>query len=247
MNFTNKNNDEKKKEAKERQEEAEGALEDLFRTVDGGSLAPSSKALRKQKKENADDGEEKDEKEEKPLTLESIDPYSDDFEELMDKLRETLSERTDLTPCSKENFAKWYAAWSSERELERQKKAKRKLQKLGKKGLTGRELFSIDPNAFQDDEEAETQYIFEKEELEQQQQEQSLQQQPTLDRINEEENNLNNSDHKTNEESSPNLETNGLNNPPNESITTNPETQPNNTVVKEQVAVDESLFLSEIN
>jgi len=82
--------------------------------------------------------------------------------------------------------------------------------------------------------------------LEQQQQEQSLQQQPTLDRINEEENNLNNSDHKTNEES-PNLETNGLNNPPNESITTNPETQPNNTVVKEQVAVDESLFLSEIN
>jgi len=111
------------------------------------------------KKENTDDGEEKDEKEEKPLTLESIDPYSDDFEELMDKLRETLSERTDLTPCSKENFAKWYASWSSERELERQKKAKRKLQKLGKKGLTGRELFSIDPNAFQDDEEANTVYF----------------------------------------------------------------------------------------
>merc|ERR1712228_371262 len=47
---------------------------------------------------------------------------------------------------------------------EREAKTKKKMQKKGKKGLTGRELFSLTPNIFKDDENAATVIVFEKEE-----------------------------------------------------------------------------------
>merc|ERR1719461_2413901 len=61
-----------------------------------------------------------------------------------------------LTPVNAETFAIWKEKKEKEKEAEKEAK--------GKKGLTGRELFSLTPNIFKDDDGAVTEIIFEKEE-----------------------------------------------------------------------------------
>lgn len=63
---------------------------------------------------------------------------------------------------NEETFKIWLDKKALEKQQETEAKAKKKLKKKGKKGLTGRELFSLTPNIFKDDDNAESNIIFEK-------------------------------------------------------------------------------------
>ena len=76
--------------------------------------------------------------------------------------RVKFEHRTDLTPVTQETFKIWLEKKAMEKEAATKEKAKRKMQKKGKKGLTGRELFSLTPNIFKDDDNAEETIVFEK-------------------------------------------------------------------------------------
>eukprot|EP00055_Hartaetosiga_balthica_P005502 m.16237 g.16237 ORF g.16237 m.16237 type:complete len:409 (+) comp4587_c0_seq1:65-1291(+) len=86
----------------------------------------------------------KKEEEEAQLTL----------EELIDKEREELSKRTNLTPINPETFAKWKKKKVEERRkaLKASNKKKKKAAQAGKTGqLTGREFFSFRPELGDED------------------------------------------------------------------------------------------------
>ena len=69
---------------------------------------------------------------------------------------------------NEETFKIWLDKKAMEKQKATQEKAKKKLKKKGKKGLTGRELFSLTPNIFKDDDNAEDNIVFEKEKDQQQ-------------------------------------------------------------------------------
>lgn len=78
------------------------------------------------------------------------------------KQRAKLDGRTDLTPVSEETYPEWLENFAREQLAAKEAKTKKKLQKKGKKGLSGRELFMVDESAFVDDAAAENEYVFEK-------------------------------------------------------------------------------------
>mmetsp|Transcript_34138 Transcript_34138/g.54724 ORF Transcript_34138/g.54724 Transcript_34138/m.54724 type:complete len:286 (+) Transcript_34138:99-956(+) len=135
--------------------------EALFKTVDKD---PSFKKKKKNKNDN-DEEENKVEVDDETLLNECP---ADELDELIDRLRVKFENRSDLTPVNPETFVAWQQKKEQEKLQAEQEKVKKKMAKRGKKGLTGRELFSLTPNIFQDDEDATEDIVFEKEEKEQQ-------------------------------------------------------------------------------
>merc|ERR1712013_21916 len=81
--------------------------------------------------------------------------------------RVKFADREDLTPVNAETFGVWLEKKNEEKRLAAEEKTKAKLKKKGgKKGLTGRELFSLTPNIFKDDENASEKIEFEKDDKE---------------------------------------------------------------------------------
>merc|ERR1712048_801133 len=100
----------------------------------------------------------------------------DELDELIDRLRLKFKDMPNLTPVNPETFKVWLDKREKEKEAAKEAKAKKKMQKKGKKGLTGRELFSLTPNIFKDDENASEVIVFEKEEKENKKKEEEQQQ-----------------------------------------------------------------------
>eukprot|EP01084_Bolivina_argentea_P257860 434522_1 len=153
----------KKKERQQKKREKEMLLrmkreeEALFKTVDND---PQFK--KKSKKNQLNEQEEEKIEIDDETLLNNCAP--DELDELIDRLREKFADRTDLTPVNEKTFVEWLDKKTAEKAAQREAKAKKKLQKKGKKGLTGRELFLVTPNVFKDDENATDKIIFEKEE-----------------------------------------------------------------------------------
>merc|ERR1712228_852970 len=139
----------------------------LFQTVDNDpQFKKNSKNKTKQVAE-----EEKIEVDDETL-LNNCSP--DELDGLIDRLRLKFKDMPDLTPVNAETFAIWLDAKEKEKNAEKEAKAKKKMQKKGKKGLTGRELFSLTPNVFVDDENAAEVIVFEKEQKQQNENEDKL-------------------------------------------------------------------------
>lgn len=150
---------EKHKQKKERAkaEAYEKEQMSIFATVGGNNLFQSKLQKKKNKDKNNNEEEKIENKEDEE------DEFTGPLDEVLDKMRARLDGRTDLHPVNPNSYVEWLHAFVSEKEAAKAAKTKKKMQKKGKKALTGRELFLMDQSVFVDDAEAEDEYVFEKE------------------------------------------------------------------------------------
>eukprot|EP01084_Bolivina_argentea_P028819 53526_1 len=146
----------KKKKEREQAQRLRREEEALFKTVD------NDPQFKNRKKTNNVVIEEKKHVElDDETLLNNCAP--DKLDSLIDKLRVKFEKQTGLTPVNEETFEIWLTKKEQQKKAEKEAKAKKKLQKKGKKGLTGKELFSVTPNIFTDDDNATETIVFEKE------------------------------------------------------------------------------------